>query len=94
MKIPKEIKIGAKTFKVEYVDNNDLRDNWADVHHMTQTIRINKDIHKECQEECLLHESLHIIFDMLKFEQKEDTIQPIACLMHQVVKQIIGVKIK
>lgn len=89
MKLLKKVRVSGKTFSVKYFDfDKRVGSNGIDgnVDMSTQVIQIDSKNHTELQEEALLHEILHCVFDAAQLEQDEPTIGRLSNGLYQVLK--------
>lgn len=79
----------GKTFKVEYFDfdakmtRNGMNGN---ISFDKQKIQIDNTLNVESQEECLLHEIVHAVSDLLAMDLEEKTVHALTCGLYQVFK--------
>ena len=88
MKIPKQIKVGGKIYKVEQTDKLDLGNRYysGEIDYMNLVIRICPNA-KGKMEADFIHEMLHAIFDFLGYSrQDEKKIDELANALHMVIQ--------
>jgi len=88
MKIPDSIKIGYKTYKIVFADN-ELCENgttYGLINYTNQTITLNKDNTDEQNEAILLHEILHGIEDICDTELGEHVVTLLTNALYGVYK--------
>lgn len=86
--LPETIKIGAIQYKVNVVNECD-EDNLnidGKIVFPKQEIRIKNGLEKEYQENVLLHEVIHGIFEFCGWEQNEENITRLSNALYQVLK--------
>lgn len=89
MGIPKNINIGAHQYQVVLTD---AIDDFGSCENIKGRILINKTAPKSFQEETLIHESIHAIFDQtgisrgLNDEEEEKLVQPLGHAIYQLIK--------
>ena len=81
MKIPKTIKVGSITYKVEFIDAQELDDNNGDCNQGNCIIRINKDAPQEMQEKVFWHEVTHA----WNITWEEETVENIAQMITTLI---------
>lgn len=88
MKIPKQIKVGGKVYRVEQTDKLDMG-NWhysGEVDYVNLVIRICPNA-KGKMEADFLHEMLHAIHDFLGYsKQDEKKIDELANALHMIIQ--------
>lgn len=91
MVIPKRIKIIGKYYKIDIVESID-NDNtvWGTVKYSELKILIKKSLDYQNQCETLLHEVMHILFDVAGMSQNEKHIESISKVLYQVIPQVEG----
>ena len=87
MNIPDKIKIGGFEVNVEFVENlmND-RAHIGEYHPRTQTIKIDKAVTKQQNEETLIHEILEAITAMYEIEWQHKDLSIMATVLYQVIR--------
>jgi len=82
-----KIKAGGHVYSVEYVDVVEpFMQRIGQVNLLTHEIRIHKDMAISKQEEVLLHELVHIICDLCKFDMSEEDTGRFGVVLHQIWK--------
>lgn len=88
--IPKQIKVGAITYKVEEKETVIIRDNknyLGSCNYDKQEIEIMADLGKQRKEDVFIHELTHAIFEGAGYdEQDEDQVNRIGKVLYQVLK--------
>lgn len=90
MKIPKNIKIAGRIFKVKFDENyNRHTGDYAEINYTTEIITIDNKLSRQKKEECFLHECVHIILSMIAHhENKEEFVNPFGELLYQCIQQL------
>lgn len=86
--IPEVIKIGGINYKVKTVtacDEDDLNID-GKILFPIQEIRIKKGLEKQYEENILLHEIVHGIFQFCGWEQNEENVTRLSNALYQVLK--------
>lgn len=90
MFIPKQVKIGARTYTVEMTDRPCKSDTQVDgeIVYSDSTIKIKNDpmFAKDYLEYILVHEILHGIYNHFSIEQNEDDITKVSRGIHMIIK--------
>ena len=88
MNIPKKVKIGGKTYKVEITTNLDLGNSnvSAEIDYNELVIRVKPQAQQKM--ECdFIHELIHAIFDHLGYsEQDEKKVDELASALYMVIQ--------
>lgn len=93
MALPKKVKIGGIDFDVKLVPPEskelDYKRNWGTILNGECVIYIDKELPEQKQQQVLVHEILHGIFDYLELPEEiniEENILKIGRVLHQVLK--------
>jgi hypothetical protein len=88
MLLPENIKIGGIDYKVKIVNECDEDDSNVDgkINFPKQEIRIKKGLEAQYQENVLLHEIIHGIFEFCGWEQNEENTIRLSNALYQVLK--------
>jgi len=81
-KIPKSLKIGGLTYKIELVPANQINNDLGETDFTKGIIRINKEVIKEQQEASLWHEICHCLNTQFTEEQTDY----LALSIYQIIK--------
>ncbi len=90
MKIPKTIKVGNLTYKVEYIkDGFEESDFYGRSWTKPQIIKLNPNLKKEHTEETFFHEILHLILDGGAYKEEsgnEKLVHHLSASFYQVLR--------
>ncbi len=87
---PDTLKIGAKTYRIDYIDVLSPDEDCGHCHHPRQLIRIDSSLPESEQEETLLHEILHTCCTFVGIEGKcteEEFITRVSPILYTVLKE-------
>jgi len=95
VKVPKKIKVGARTYAITFKENL-LRDdgNRGCVYWHKQTVEISPILHKEQKDVTFLHECIHIIDEHMagRTGLSEEVTNSIAEGLYQLLKDNLGIE--
>lgn len=86
-----EVKVGGINYQVELVDLTTQRDEELGMqlgycHYHKDLIEVNSKISKQRQEQTLVHEMMHAIYEEAGVQQDEDNVDVLAKVLYQVLK--------
>ena len=89
-KVAKEIlkiKIGALTYKIEFVHPHELQDDYGEFDAETLSIKINENLPKDLQKTTIIHEIIEAINYQYEFKFKHNVITLLESILYQVLKE-------
>jgi hypothetical protein len=90
MKIPKQIQIAGKIYKIKFDPLlNKTSGDYGCIEYNNHIIKIDPNFNLQSQQEAFIHECLHAILNITNTSiNTEANVNPMAELLYQVVKQI------
>ena len=89
MKIPKKVKVGGITYKVNEVESVEGPSEdkcWGRITYSKSEIRLLNKLEKKQKELTLIHELVHALFTHCNIEQDENKVELISTALYMIIK--------